>query len=85
MDGGDLGDVTVDADPERGEEAAGDRAGGDPRRGLAGARPLEHVADVVVAIFLGADEVGVAGSGQMDLVDLGLDRPGIHPLLPQFA
>ena len=70
-------------DPERGEEAAGDRAGGDAGGGLAGAGPLEHVADVGVAVFLGADEVGVAGPRQVDLVGLeALDRPGVHPLLP---
>ena len=79
---GDLGDVAVDADPERGEQAAGERAGGDARGGLAGAGPLEHVADVVVAVLLGADQVGVPGTRQVDLVDLRVDRPGVHPLLP---
>ena len=70
-------------DAERGEEAAGDRAGGDAGGGLAGAGALEHVADVGVAVFLGADEVGVAGPRQVDLVGLEpLDRPGVHPLLP---
>ena len=43
-------------------------AGRDPRRRLAGAGPLEHVADVVVAVLLGADQVGVAGPRQVDLV-----------------
>ena len=57
---GDLEHVAVDADAERGEEAAGDRAGGDAGGGLAGAGPLEHVADVGVAVLLGADQVGVA-------------------------
>ena len=75
--------MAVNLDPERGEEAAGDRAGGDPGRGLAGAGPLEHVADVGVAVFLGADEVGVARARQVHLVGLEpLDRPGVHPLLP---
>ena len=60
----------MDADAERREEAAGDRAGGDAGGGLAGAGPLEHVADVVVAVLLGADEVGVAGPRQVDLVGL---------------
>ena len=68
--------------PRAREEAAGDRAGGDTGGRLAGAGPLEHVADVVVAVLLGADQVGVAGTRQVDLVDLGLDRPGVHPLLP---
>ncbi len=82
-DRGDLDHVAVDLDAERGEEAAGDRAGGDPGRGLTGAGALEHVADVGVAVFLGADEVGVPGPRQVDLVGLEpLDRPGIHPLLP---
>ena len=71
------------ADPERGEEAAGERAGGDAGRGLARAGPLEHVADVVVAVLLGADQVGVAGPRQVHLVGReALDRPGVHPLLP---
>ena len=82
-DRGDLQHVAVDLDPERGEEAAGDRAGGDAGGGLAGAGPLEHVADVGVAVFLGADQVGVARARQVDLVGREpLDRPGVHPLLP---
>ncbi len=82
-DRGDLQDVAVDLHPEGGEEAAGDGAGGDPGRGLARAGPLEDVADVRVAVFLGADQVGVAGARQVDLVGLeALDRPGVHPLLP---
>ena len=73
----------MDLDAERGEEAAGERAGGDAGRGLAGAGALEHVADVGVAVLLGADQVGVAGPRQVDLVGLeALDRPGVHPLLP---
>ena len=60
----------MDADAERGEEAAGERAGGDAGRGLAGAGALEHVADVGVAVLLGADQVGVARARQVDLVDL---------------
>ena len=80
---GDLGDVAVDADPERGEEATGERARRDPSGGLAGAGPLEHVADVGVAVLLGADQVGVTGARQVDLVGLeALDRPRVHPLLP---
>jgi hypothetical protein len=58
----------VTLDPERGEEAAGERAGGDRGGGLAGAGPLEHVADVGVAVLLAADQVGVAGRGRVDLV-----------------
>ncbi len=83
LDRGDLGHVAVNAHSKRGEKAAGQRAGGDAGGGLAGAGALEHVADVGVAVFLGADEVGVAGPRQVDLVRLeALDRPGVHPLLP---
>ena len=48
---------------ELGEEQLGQRAGGDAGRGLPGAGPLEHVAGVVEAVLLHADEVGVAGPG----------------------
>ena len=83
LDRGDLGDVAVDLHPQRGEEAAGDGTGGDAGGGLAGAGALEHVADVVVAVFLGADEVGVPRARQVDVVGLEpRDRPGVHPLLP---
>ena len=59
------------------------RAGGDAGGGLAGAGPLEHVADVGVAVLLRADEVGVPGPRQVHLFGLEpLDRPGVHPLLP---
>ena len=47
--------------PELGEQRLRQRAGGDPRRGLAGAGALEHVAGVVEAVLLHADEVGVPG------------------------
>src|SRR5262249_1591108 len=43
---GDLQDVAADLHPERSEEAAGEGAGGDPGGGLAGAGPLEDVANV---------------------------------------
>ena len=36
-----------------------------------------------MAVFPGADQVGVAGPRQVDLVGLeALDRPGVHPLFP---
>ena len=63
------------------EEAGRDLAEGDPGRGLAGRRPLEHRAGVLVAVLLHADEVGVAGprTGQRlvarDLL-LGVDVVG---------
>jgi len=73
--------VTVHADAERGEEAAGDRTGGDAGGGLTRAGPLEHVADVFVPVLLRADEVGVTGAWQVDFVDGRIDRPRVHPLL----
>ena len=72
----------MDLDAERAQERLGERAGGDAGGGLARAGALEHVADVGEAVLLDAGEVGVAGPRQVDLLDLGLDRPGVHPLLP---
>ena len=57
-----LDDVTDHGRPEGGEERLGHRARRDPRRGLAGARPFEHVAGVVEAVLLHPDQVGVAGA-----------------------
>ena len=68
--------------PERAEELLGQRPGGDPRRRLAGARALEHVADVGEAVLVEAGKVGMARAGQMGLLHLGVDRPRVHPLLP---
>ena len=45
------------------EQRLGERAGRDPRRGLARARALEHVAGVGEAVLLHAREVGVARAG----------------------
>ncbi len=72
----------MDADAERGQEALREGARGDARRGLAGAGALEHVADVREAVLLRPGEVGVPGTRQVGLLDLGVDRPGVHPLLP---
>ena len=58
------------------------RAGGDARRGLAGARALEHVAGVLEAVLLQAGEVGVAGTRQVDLLDALAALPRAHPLDP---
>ncbi len=66
---GDLDHVGVHRHPERAQERLGDRAAGHPCRGLAGAGALEHVAHIAEAVLLGADEVGVTGPGQVDLVD----------------
>ena len=79
---GDLQHVREHLDAERPQELLGDRAAGHPRRGLAGARALEDVADVGEPVLLGADEVRMAGARQVHLGDLGLDRPRVHPLFP---
>ena len=72
----------MDGDAEGAQELLGERAGGHPRRRLAGAGALEHVADVGVAVLEQPGEVGVAGPRRVDLLDLGVDRPRVHPLLP---
>ena len=53
-------DVARDLDAEAREELAGEGAGGDARRGLAGAGALEDVAHVVALVLQRAGEVGVA-------------------------
>ncbi len=82
MDGGDLNHVRVDLDAERAQERLAERPAGHARGGLAGGGALEDVAHVALLVLLRAHEVGVAGPRQVDLGDLGLDRPGAHPLLP---
>ena len=79
---GDLDHVAVDADADRVEEGAGERASRHPGGGLAGAGPLEHVPDVAVAELERPGEVRVPGTRQVRFLDLGLDRPRVHPLLP---
>ena len=49
-----------DADAGLREQLPRNGAGGDARRGLAGARALEDVADVVAAVLGDAGEIGVA-------------------------
>ena len=57
--------VAEDRGAELGEHGLGDDARGHPRRGLAGARALEHVAGVAQAVLLHPDQVGVArGAGR---------------------
>ena len=73
--------MAEDLGADLGEEQLGQRAGGDARRGLPGAGPLEHVAGVVEAVLLHADEVGVAGAGLVEGL-LGGARRGRHLLLP---
>ena len=82
VDGGDLDHVRVDLDAERAQERLAERPAGDARGGLAGGGALEDVAHVGLLVLLRADQVGVAGPRQVHLRDLGLDRPGAHPLLP---
>ena len=54
--------VAGDVDVERGEELAGQRAGGDARGGLAGAGALEDVAHVVAVVLQRAREIGMSGT-----------------------
>ena len=68
--------------PSARRKRLGERAGGHARRGLARRGALEHVAHVGVAVLQHAGQVGVARARQVDLVDLGVDRPRVHPLLP---
>ena len=79
---GDLDHVAEDAHADRGEKALRDRARRDPRRGLARAGALEHVADVGEAELLQPRQVRVAGSREVRLLDLRVDGPGVHPLIP---
>jgi hypothetical protein len=74
--------VAVDADPEGAQELLGEGSGGHAGGRLPGAGALEHVADVAVAELERAGEIGVARSRQVRLLDLGLDRPGVHALVP---
>ena len=78
----DLRDVGDDVDVEGGEERLGQRAAGHAGGRLAGARALEDVADVREAVLLGAGEVRVAGTREVDLRHVGLHGPRVHPLLP---
>ncbi|KXW71501.1 hypothetical protein MPHL43072_15880 [Mycolicibacterium phlei DSM 43072] len=64
LGGADGDDVRDHLDAERLlEEVAGDGAGGDAGRGLAGAGALQHRAGVVEAVLEHARVVGVAGPG----------------------
>ena len=75
-------DVAADLDPEGAQQRLGQAAGGHSRGRLACAGALEHVAHVLEAVLLHPGEVGVTGARQVHLGHLGLDRPGVHPLLP---
>ena len=76
-----LDDVADHLGAELGQEQLGQRAGGDAGRGLPGAGPLEHVAGVVEAVLLHADEIGVTRAGLVERL-LGGARRGRHLLLP---
>ena len=78
----DLQHVRDDLDAERAQERLAQRAAGDAGGGLAGAGPLEHVAHVGEPVLHDSGEVGVAGTREVDLLDLRLDRPRVHPLRP---
>ena len=78
----DLDHVREDLHAHRAQELLGQRATGHSGSRLTGAGALEDVAHVAQAVLLGADEIGMAGAGQVDLGRLGVDRPRVHPLLP---
>ena len=56
----DLEHVREDLHPQRPQEGLREGAPRDACRGLTRAGALQHVTDVTQAVFLGADEVGVA-------------------------
>ena len=69
------------------QQAEGNGAGSDAGCRLAGAGPLQYVADVVKAVFHSAGEVGVAGAQPGDALTAGtlrlaLDGAHRHGLLP---
>jgi hypothetical protein len=82
MDGGDLDDVRAHVDAERREIGLAQRAAGDACGRLARGGPLEDVADVGVTVLLRADEIGVAGTWQMNLGDGLGDGPRAHAIFP---
>src|SRR5512144_2516919 len=59
----DLGHVAQDRDAEFAKQPLGNRRDRDPGGRLARAGALEHVPDVVVSVFHGAGQVGMAGAG----------------------
>ena len=67
--------------PEVREQRLRERAGRDARRGLTRRGALEHVAGVVEAVLLHADEIGVAGPRLAELL-LGHPGSGRHLFLP---
>ncbi len=67
---------------ERAQERLAQPAAGHARGGLARGGALEDVAHVRLLVLLRAHEVGVSGARQVDLLDLLVDRPRAHALLP---
>ena len=74
--------MRVHADSQRSQECLAQSAAGDAGRRLASRGPLEDVAHVGLLVLLRAHEIGVAGTGQVHLVDVLLHRPGTHALAP---
>ncbi len=71
--------------PSRAEQGLGDRARGDPGRGLPGARPLEDVADIVEAVL--SAPARSAWPGRTRVTRLGVKPGGLDlhrppPVLP---
>ena len=76
-----------DLDPELAQERLRDGAGRDEHGRMAGARPLERVAHVLVAVLEDTGEVGVAGAWQCHGLRalpgrLAVGRPRVHPPRP---
>jgi hypothetical protein len=74
--------VAAHLDAEVAEEEPGQGAGGNARRGLAGAGALQHVPQVVVAVLHHAGEVGVTGAQTRDRRRRVRDRLDVHAALP---
>ena len=81
----DADDVAADLDARPRQQGLGQAAGGHPRRRLARARALEHVAQVVGQVLQGAREVGVPGPRVLERaarLGLGRLRIGRHHVPP---
>jgi hypothetical protein len=76
--------VAADLDLGRRQERLRERARGYPHRRLPGARPLEHVPEVVGQVLEGAREIGVAGPriAEDTAGRLGGGRLGRHHVAP---
>src|SRR3989441_6579750 len=84
--------VRADFDAKLLQQQLANRATGDPRHRLPGARPLEDVARVLAVVFQGAGQVGVSRPRPRDLAPalasprprggVRLPRPPNLPVLP---